>query len=389
MDSITEIEQVNEHLFFNASLTLVQEDKETTHALTTEFDYYTTLFKIEKLIHELKNDDILHHRFWLNCQSRLQLRQVHGDRLGKKFLALLLKSPVSPIAIQTKNPSHAFHPSYLLFIGAIKRYQLDLLTIADLHNHQGKADVLLNQLNACVQFIQKKAQSLKFAKKCKSHNRSSLKNLRGCFRLVDHLFRQRSRLLVVRIDLGYLRNYKYLSNDLSAVSKHEFFEHRANFIKSLGAIFRNNELCAYIVKTEFKPQKTFHHHVVIFLDGSRVRQGISIAEILGKNWNNVITQGRGVSINLNEKYAGQDNCYIGMIHRSDTAMISNLKERVIGYICKPDYYYRFVAPLGQRAFCKSEIKEKITEHKKSKAISSRGIIATQLQKGYPKSQYIH
>lgn len=383
MDSITAIKQVDEGMLLNASLCLIQEDKKTKHSITSEFDYYTTLFKIEKFIEQLKKEGIPQHRYWLNSCYHPRFQQIEGDHLGKMFLRLMLKSPIHPLCIQLKNPFHSFHPSYLLFVEAIKKYQLDLLTIADIRFHQNQAQDLVNQLNACIQLIQKKAQTAKFTKKCKSHSRSSLKNLRGSFRLVDHLFKQRSRLLVVRFDLGYQHDYKYLSNNLSAISKQECFEHRANFIKSLSDIFRNNELCAYIVKTEFKPQKSFHHHVVIFLDGSKVRQGISIADVLGNHWSNVITHGRGLSMNLNRKYAGLNNCYIGMIHRSDTPMINHLKEHVIGYICKPDYYYRFVAPAGQRAFCKSEIKEKITKHKKRHAPSQHQIMATQRQKKSP------
>lgn len=389
MNSITAIGQVDEGMLLNASLCLIHEDKRTKHSITSEFDYYTTLFKIEKFIEQLRKEGIPQQRYWLGSRNPARFEQIEGDRLGKMFLRLMLKSPIHPLCIQLKNPSHSFHPSYLLFVEAIKKYQLDLLTIADIRFHQSQTKDLINQLNTSIHFIQKKAQTAKFTKKCKSHSRSSLKNFRGSIRLVDHLFKKRSRLLVVRFDLGYQHDFKYMSNNLSAISKQECFEHRANFIKSLHDIFRNNELCAYIVKTEFKPQKSFHHHVVIFLDGSKVRQGISIADVLGNHWSNVITQGRGLSINLNRKYSGLHNCYIGMIHRSDTTMINNLKEHVIGYICKPDYYYRFVAPTGQRAFCKSEIKEKINERKNSRLVSSRRIMATTLQKGNPQSQYIH
>jgi hypothetical protein len=151
---------------------------------------------------------------------------------------------------------------------------------------------------------------------------------------IDNLFVRHGRLLVLRIDLSYQQNIN--CNGLQAK---EDFELLINTMHSNNVF---NHLCGYAWKLEYGVSKGFHYHVILFFDGSKVRQDISRAKMIGEYWANNITQGKGLYYNCNLEKDKYDYCGIGMINHYDEEMIENLKNKVAWYLTKPDDYMQSI-----------------------------------------------
>lgn len=157
---------------------------------------------------------------------------------------------------------------------------------------------------------------------------------------VDLLFSYWARLVVLRIDLYYEKQYADsidvfdLTNDLDRM-----FNNNA----------RHNSLFAFmrgvIVKLEYGIEKGIHAHVILFLDGSKRNNfsHIYLAEAIGEYWKKIITKGRGAYWNSNaraDQYDKLGRLGIGVINYNDDKLRSNLREFVVSYLCKEDQYFR-------------------------------------------------
>jgi hypothetical protein len=156
---------------------------------------------------------------------------------------------------------------------------------------------------------------------------------------VDALFKIRARLVVVRVDLYYEKQY---SNQMSII----------DLVNDLDHLFRN-ERCnslfddreGYIVKLEYGVDKGVHCHVLLFFNGSERKNSshVYFAEQIGEYWVNTITKGRGAYWNVNDNADDFDRLGrrgIGVINWSDTRLLKNLKEHVVGYLCKGDQFIK-------------------------------------------------
>ena len=156
----------------------------------------------------------------------------------------------------------------------------------------------------------------------------------------DSLFCDRARLVLVRIDLFYEKQYGD-SIDVFDMTKdlYRLFNNNA----------RRNSLFAfmigYIVKLEYGVDKGIHAHVLLFFDGSKRNNSshIHLAEEIGNYWKNIITKGRGAYWNVNAKAGRYDKLGrlgIGVINWYDTDLRRNLTDFVVSYLCKEDQYFR-------------------------------------------------
>ncbi|MCY1462462.1 hypothetical protein D9M71_802370 [compost metagenome] len=95
--------------------------------------------------------------------------------------------------------------------------------------------------------------------------------------------------------------------------------------------------------------------MLIFLDGSKVREDVVIAKMIGEHWNSVVTEGKGIYFNCNAKKSNYKFCGVGMINHFDLELRENLLRKAVIYITKPDYYKKIVVPGNGRAFGKGVI----------------------------------
>jgi len=138
-----------------------------------------------------------------------------------------------------------------------------------------------------------------------------------------------SKLLAVRIDLGYNKEHasecslEEIKNDV----KHMLDNRRANH-----SLFRDQ--VGYVFKFESTEEKGPHVHALLFFNGQKVCKDAHLGDQIGNYWNEKITGGNGVFHNCNKNRYEQ--CGIGMIDHSDFEKRAILEEKVIGYMLKDE-----------------------------------------------------
>lgn len=159
------------------------------------------------------------------------------------------------------------------------------------------------------------------------------KNYQSILHYIDNLFSRYARLMVIRLDLGYRKDAMIDLELYQAYWQAKYDkEHLFNNMRT-NQIF--NHMVGYIWRLEYTEQKGFHYHLIFFFDGSKVKEDISHATMIGEYWVKSITEDSGLYHNCNlhkEKYT---YCGIGMINYYDTVLINNLKY-LAQYLVKPD-----------------------------------------------------
>lgn len=202
---------------------------------------------------------------------------------------------------------------------------------------------------------------------------------------INGLFDYRSRLLVIRIDLSYRKRktlYRKLITNIpnKPLSKHEHKlnalkewslevkEHRNMLIKQLKKQY-SKDFVGYMWKLEYTEIKSFHYHMMFFLDGSEHREDITIAQNIGELWVNEITQGNGLYWNCNAYKDKYRNLGVGMISHHEEVLRDNVINTAL-YLVKKDYLIRSVMFNSKnRAFGKGQIPEKSKSGRPRKEIS--------------------
>jgi len=174
-----------------------------------------------------------------------------------------------------------------------------------------------------------------------------LKNWRGAVNYVNGLFMRHSKLLVVRIDLGYLEKFRDESTlDRAFVDRQTWFDQiTARFSKQLvGSCWR----------VEYGGKKNAHLHVVLFFNGQVCREDITLGNIAGESWKEV-TRYEGTFFNCNlskDRYRAAKQLGIGMIAHFDADLRSNLFTFALSYLFKIDGLIKLhpSASKGRRTF---------------------------------------
>ncbi|WP_443700859.1 YagK/YfjJ domain-containing protein [Pseudomonas sp.] len=215
-------------------------------------------------------------------------------------------------------------------------------------------------LNKFVAALRVRLSSSTFKRKLSSHIRATNKNYAGLLGYIDDLFARYSRLLVLRIDFAYGEGKLEIEGcpdrddrlDLLKLVSEKVIRHRTELLGYLKNKCPDLGLMGYVWKLEYGKEKGHHYHMMFFLDGTRVRQDIVIAKLIGEHWNNVITEGQGVYYNCNGDKSRYKFCGVGMINYHDAEKLNNLKEKAAAYLTKVDLYVSACMPGGKRTFGK-------------------------------------
>ncbi|WP_299196119.1 inovirus-type Gp2 protein [uncultured Amphritea sp.] len=178
------------------------------------------------------------------------------------------------------------------------------------------------------------------------------KNYRSMLSYIDRLFENRSRLLVVRLDLKYKKDYndarrKIISNSGFSSQEIDEFENVKSDMERLLANRRHNKifdgLLGYIWKLEYGVLTRYHYHVMFFFNSSTKRADKLIGKSIGEYWSNEITQGRGTYFNVNASHNNYKFNVRGQIHYTDEDAREGLRH-LAGYFSKADYFMRLKLP---------------------------------------------
>ncbi|WP_407545579.1 inovirus-type Gp2 protein [Acinetobacter baumannii] len=196
-----------------------------------------------------------------------------------------------------------------------------------------------------------KSFKFRYINSLREFRKSEIINTESLVRRADSVLSRYSKVLVVRVDLSYLREFHHLNNiddfkkDLSRLNK---------LIQNGDTIFKGNVDYAWAI--EQGVSKGFHCHLVLFFNGHKRKNAFNIAKNIGKKWSD-ITDSEGTYFNCHDpkqirSYEERGILGIDMIHRNDPAEIANMR-RAICYLTSPekeDQYLRVKTSKKMRTF---------------------------------------
>lgn len=143
-----------------------------------------------------------------------------------------------------------------------------------------------------------------------------------------------SRLLIVRVDLGYSKDTIHL------VSIETFHKH----LKKLRELISNTESCfedleGNAIALEQGHDRGYHVHLLLMFDGSKCWKDAHIGQMVGEKWHN-ITGGLGSYYNCNNtQYKKKQEAFgrlgVGMIYRRNPKEVQNAISASL-YLTQPD-----------------------------------------------------
>lgn len=235
---------------------------------------------------------------------------------------------------QRLNKLYTFEPYIALMVDQVQAAGLCGVTLSrKMHSDRAEVEGFVQKLNSCVDSIRKGARSKGFLAKLRNYQRSSNKNYKELTDYVNALFERYSRLLVLRVDLGYQKQY---SSTTQAGAKQD----REHLFRNTRSNKLFDDMVGYIWKLEHGQEKGFHYHMMFFFDGAKVREDGTLVKRIGQYWLDVITKGRGVYYNCNADKSRYKSCGIGMVDHRDSPMRDTLNSLAVPYLTKTDLYMK-------------------------------------------------
>lgn len=302
-------------------------------------------------LHDIANELIGSSKLLFSVNYLTHGRKVlscHGSsNLGEQFLSVLRNAVP---AVRRHFPDHRLNPLVELLISSVIDRQLDGVDLQPKMLLEYPATQIVDTLNGCVSTIREHGKSRKFKSALDRFSRSARKNHQGLLAYINALCDKYARLLVLRIDLGY-REGMFFPNGADGVQVMypDVRSHRQKLMRHLNS--PGHCMVGFALKLEYGLKKGFHYHLLLFLDGSKVREDVTIAKLIGEYWNKEITGGRGLHFNCNALKSGYKCCGIGMLHYSDAIMMEGLRKAAF-YMTKTDYLIQFMAHGKDRIFWK-------------------------------------
>ncbi|MDN7642366.1 inovirus-type Gp2 protein [Burkholderia cenocepacia] len=225
-------------------------------------------------------------------------------------------------------------------------------TVFDLRNRIGCLPILNDDerravvagLNNIVTRIREEGRVDVFRKQLKRYWRPAAENYRSLIALIRAIQAQYHHLLIIRLDLSYMRAHR------ASISYNEVRRHRIAFRRYVKRCKRLKR--AYLgdaLKLEYGVDMGLHYHALVFVNGDKLHGDVDLARALGEQWKTNITAGRGNYFNCNSQSYGKLRG-IGSVRYHDEQTRHNLETRVAAYVTKPDFYIRSVKDDGDHTF---------------------------------------
>lgn len=256
--------------------------------------------------------------------------------LGKRF-AEALKIPLQEL--EWHFPNHDFSPLYIVFKRATRRARYEA-------PHQ-----TIECYQEAVRRIRRFARSTALQRRLESMKRGERATRARMRDLCRHLRQERSRVMVLRIDLGF--HVLFAQGDSMVVPPISLSEVQAYLLQMKQWLDRgrmSKHILAHISKLEWGVDKGYHIHLAVLMDGHEVRADSIIGDIIGRAWVDEITEKKGMYWNCNRDKQRYARCALGTLHRSDEEQWQWLEEETLGYLTKSDFFMRLQVPAKTKTF---------------------------------------
>ncbi|QYR52872.1 YagK/YfjJ domain-containing protein [Lysobacter soyae] len=209
-------------------------------------------------------------------------------------------------------------------------------------------------MNAWIMEVRARAKNEGYTAAVRNERRAAHKNYVGLRKYVDRLFERHARLLVIRLDLGYVADPfpPASTGSLPVVQANVDFK---RFLAQLVAQYP--AMVGYAWKKEWGVLKGPHMHLLLFFNGHVVREDYTIGHALGDLWKRVASFGASYWLSNADKLTleTKGKLGIGMIDYRDSELREGLKD-VCMYLTKMDLYVRMKIPGLRRVFGKGQIR---------------------------------
>lgn len=300
-----------------------------------------------------KSKEVIYH-----CEDGKRLTY---SNIGKTMLEIIQNPMIDEI--DWIFPNCRLNPFVKVILDVIAASQINVYARRlSLYESIRKTELVAETLNRVVDEIRRKMECVELKKILKNYKRGADKNRKEVSRLVDGLFLRYSKVLVVRVDLSYK---KYSPDPLSPhdVDHKDARSDLRNLLKDMREKLFKTDFITYVWKLEYGPIKGYHYHAFFFFNGSKVRQDVNLAKIIGEHWSNVVTKGLGDYFNCNAIKEIYPENGIGMIEHDNLKKIDNLKNKALEYPMKVDYYVRTIADDRIRTFGKGAVPKPKTSNR--------------------------
>ena len=314
---------------------------------TVDFDTHipNVISEVDRLVADLAN--FKKPLFTVKQQGRRGCRLEATSNLGKRLVNC---SDILDIqVVRTYLTRHTFSPYFELW----EKFAKDISATLDL----ARVTFDMGPLERCIASLREEARMSSFRAQVKNQERAARKNWSSLRKYIDNLFDKYSKLLFVRVDLGYRNDpMEYGWNWTPPDDK----EVKAALVRQLRYVRRNmKSLVGYVWKLEFGAKKGHHVHCLLIFHGHQSRDGYRLGKQVIDKWVE-LTDGTGTGWNCNAREAEwrrRGLLGIGLIEYWNQELRQGLR-RVCMYLAKSDYYARFVSPAIGRTFGKATVKRK-------------------------------
>lgn len=178
---------------------------------------------------------------------------------------------------------------------------------------------------------------------------NSVRNYKSGKVYLDSLFNTYSKLMVFRIDFGYI------AEEREKITQEQARKDLERFLNNQRGNSLFKYMVGYIWKLEFGARKGLHFHFIIIFNGANVQKDVYVAWKVGEYWKNKIAPNRGSYWNCNlekDKYKlygeGIGIGTISHFERDKRRYFLN----VLGYLTKKDQYLRLKTSIKCKSFGK-------------------------------------
>ena len=326
---------------------LMNSDDGTTISINREYDLAILVMQISKFAEQIAKSkgnpfSVVTNRFGGK-------KIIRCTKFGTRFM-LFFNADIS--GIFRHFPSHQFDPHFMAVIEAMRARNLG--NAAPLMHPMPETEVvrLVNTLNGCIQAIRDIVNSAAFQAGVRNFRRPSDKNTKELTKYVRKIFCDHERVLVLRIDLAYCKEWNRGTFVNTKVSLPETKAHWAKLLNDLDKLLPAASKLGFARKFEFTLLKGYQVRLFLFIDGSLASDDAKLARLVGDAWQSEeVTGGRGIYFNWNAKKDPDKHLGIGMVGRDDTVRRQALSIAVQS-LTKPDLYIKIPMSVGGQLFAK-------------------------------------
>ncbi|MBW8366809.1 MAG: inovirus Gp2 family protein [Arenimonas sp.] len=274
---------------------------------------------------------------FFSCESG----ELLATPLGATYLDLL---GIDSDGIRRSFPGHAFSPAFVAF-----SQHLDASRFA-WDGFRPPNEMLETEIRG----LQLLAKSDGYKGAVALHNRGSRKNFASLMELIDSLFETSSKVLAVRVDLGFVRSQLFGGSLNYIPDANQARAYLRTMLKYLRQKHGKMGLLAYAWKLELGPDKGYHVHLLALYDGQKACRDIQLGQAIGEHWQHLVTRGLGLYYNCNANKQEYWKLGIGMISHSDTELRDGLR-LAAAYLTKLDELVKLALPSPAKTFGKSKL----------------------------------